>query len=68
MTTSGNKVAKFEPSKVTISEEADGFHWNYDNQATTLDARGKGYPSKAAAMRAAREEITRQIELFGAIL
>lgn len=45
--------AKFIPSSVRIFEEADGWHY-CDNALPYLDARGKGYPSKAAALRAAR--------------
>lgn len=49
---------KFQPSKIIVFEEADGFHW--DNKAEAkkrgyLDARGVGHKSKAAAMRAARQ-------------
>lgn len=35
-----------------IFQEADGWHWCEKNLGY-LDARGRGYPSKAAARRAA---------------
>jgi len=48
---------KFKPSNIIIFEEADGWHWDSKTEVEKhgyLDARGKGYPSKRAAMRAAR--------------
>lgn len=36
-----------------IFEEVDGKYYVCDDNAEILDARGKGYPTKAEAMRAA---------------
>ena len=44
---------KFSPSKVLIFQEADGWHFCPKN-GSVADARGKGYPSQAAAWKAAR--------------
>lgn len=55
MKTKQNVKMKFKPSSVAIFEEADGYYWS-DASLPYLDARGKGHPSKAAAMRAARED------------
>lgn len=46
-------TSTFKPSKIIIFEEADGFHWDIKG-GEFLDGRGKGYPSRAEAMRAAR--------------
>lgn len=40
------------PSQFHIFEESDGWHWS-PKSLDYLDARGRGYPSKAAARRAA---------------
>lgn len=46
---------------IIIFQEPDGlFYWDYrDKRPDYLDARGKGYPSRAAARRAAKEEMER---------
>jgi hypothetical protein len=38
-----------------IFEEADGKYYICDDDAEILDARGKGHPTKAEAMRAAAD-------------
>lgn len=40
-------------AKVHIFQEADGWHWS-PKSAEYLDARGKGYPTQAEALRAAQ--------------
>ncbi|TXH18470.1 MAG: hypothetical protein E6R03_02130 [Hyphomicrobiaceae bacterium] len=40
------------PARFHIFREADGWHWS-PKSLDYLDARGRGYPSKAAARRAA---------------
>ena len=47
-------VVKFSPKSVRIFEESDGWHY-CAAELDYYDARGRGYPSRAAAMRAARE-------------
>ena len=50
-------TGQFKPSSVIIFEESDGFHYMDRKEAQEigyLDARGNGYKSRAAAMRAAR--------------
>jgi hypothetical protein len=45
---------QFKPSMVHLFEEADGFHF-CDRGLGFLDARGRGFKSRHAALRAARE-------------
>lgn len=45
--------SKSVKSKVHIFQEADGWHWS-PKSAEYLDARGKGYPTQAEALRAAQ--------------
>ena len=56
--------SKFSPKMVRIFEECDGWHYCAAG-LDYLDARGTGYPSAAAAMRAARESHEDQLELRG---
>lgn len=42
---------------IHIFEEADGYHWSLKS-IDYFDARGKAYPSKAAARRAAKDHFT----------
>ena len=59
-----NDGTVFSPSKVRIFEEADGFHY-CGKGLDYLDARGRGYKSRAAAMRAARESHEMQVLVSG---
>jgi hypothetical protein len=52
-TTEQARAAAQKRWRVHIFEEADGWHWS-PKSLDFLDARGHGYPSKAAARRAAK--------------
>lgn len=47
-------------AKITVFEEADGFHWNIKSRADAagyLDARGPAYPTRRKARQAAKNYI-----------
>ena len=63
-TPAGATLPAFKPSSVLIFEEADGYHYSA-RASEFLDARGTGYRSRAAAMRAARESHESQVRISG---